>query len=255
MKIGFCAKIDRIDEVAQAGFDYLEPPVSAAAAWTEEEFESNLRKVQSAAIPTPAFNVLFPKEIQLLSPDTRDAEIADYLHKALSRVQKLGGRVVVFGSGKSRTRPENVPYDEAWRRLVEVTRLIGDVAAQYGVTIVIEPLNRTETNMINSVAEGACLRAAANHPAVKLLGDYYHIAVENQPPEDLARVGGIAHAHIATKIGRKAPLEADEGFRTMFAAMKQTGYQGLISVEGKADDLPAQGPVSVQMLKKLWEDA
>ena len=255
MKIGFCAKIDRINEVAQAGFDYLEPTVSAAAAWTEEEFAAQLGLVKSAAIPTPAFNVLFPKDLQLLSKDTSDQQIADYLHLALSRVQKLGGKVVVFGSGKSRTRPEDVPYDEAYRRLVEVTRLIGDVAARYGVTIVIEPLNRSETNMINSVAEGACLRADVNNPAVQLLGDYYHIAVEHQPPEDIARIGGIAHCHIATEIGRKAPLEADAGFSTMFAAMKQTGYQGLVSVEGKADDLAAQGPVTVSLLKKLWEEA
>ena len=255
MKIGFCAKIDRIDEVAQAGFDYLEPPVSAVAAWTEEEFEENLGRVRNASISTPSFNVMFPKEIQLLDKDTKDEVITDYLQRAFSRVKKLGGSVVVFGSGRSRMRPEDMPYDEAWRRLVEVTRLIGDAAEPFGITVVIEPLNRTETNMINSVAEGACLRAAVNHPAVKLLGDYYHIAVENQPPEDLARVGGIAHAHIATKIGRKAPLEADEGFQTMFAAMKQTGYQGLLSVEGKADDLLAQGPVCIAMLKKLWEDA
>ena len=41
----------------------------------------------------------------------------------------------------------------------------------------------------------------------------------------------------------------------MFAAMKRTGYQGLLSVEGKTDDLAADGPKSVQMLKKMWEEA
>ena len=83
MKIGFCAKIERIDEVARAGFDYLEPPVSAAAAWTEEEFQENLTKVQNASIPVPAFNVLFPKTMQLLSPETTDQQIIDYLRPAL----------------------------------------------------------------------------------------------------------------------------------------------------------------------------
>lgn len=109
--------------------------------------------------------------------------------------------------------------------------------------------------MINSVAEGACLEAAVNHPAVKLLADYYHIAVEHQPPEDLARLDGIAHAHIATEEGRRVPLLAEEGFVKMFTGMKQTGYAGLISVEGKADDLQKEGPVSVQLLKTLWEEA
>ena len=254
MKIGFCAKLDRIDEVAAAGFDYIEPQVSAAAAWSEEEFEKFLEIVKNAPIPVPSFNVLFPGEIALFAPDAEE-RITQYLHGAFARVQKLGGHTVVFGSGRSRKRPDDLPYAVAFRRLVEITRLIGDIAGQYGIIIVIEPLNRGETNMINSVAEGACLAAAANHPQVKLLADYYHIAVEHQPPEDVDRVGGIAHCHIASSEGRRAPQEAEEGFKTLFAAMKQTGYEGLVSVEGKADDLGREGPVCVRLLKKMWEEA
>ena len=255
MKIGFCAKLDRIGEVAAAGFDYIEPPVSAAAAWSSEELEHYLEIVKNASIPVPSFNVLFPGDIALLAPDTDAQAIARYLRGAFARVQKLGGRVVVFGSGKSRRRPEGVSYGDAFRRLTEITRLIGDIAGEYGITIAIEPLNRGETNMINSVAEGACLAAAANHPQVKLLADYYHIAVEKQPPEDVARVGGIAHCHIASSKSRRAPQEAEEGFKTLFAAMKQTGYDGLISVEGGADDLSKEGPISARLLKNLWEEA
>ena len=255
MKIGFCAGLDRIDEAAAAGYDYIELPVSAAAAWTEEEFARNLARLRAAAIPAPAFNVLFPGDIALLSPEVPDTAIAEYLEKALARVQAMGGKTVVFGSGKSRARPEAVPYDEAFRRLIHVTRLIGDAAARHGITIVIEPLNRSETNMINSVAEGACLRAAVNHPSVGLLADYFHIAKEGHDPGDLARVGGIAHCHIATRAGREAPLEAEEGFSVLFSAMKRTGYQGLVSVEGKCLDLPKDGPATVALLKKLWEEA
>ena len=255
MQIGFCAKLDRIGEIAAAGYDYIEMPVTAAAAWTEEEFARNLEILRAAKLPAPAFNVLFPGDIALLSPETKDEAITNYLHPALSRVQVMGGKTVVFGSGKSRTRPEEIPYDEAFRRLVDVTRLIGDAAAEYGITIVIEPLNRSETNMINSVAEGACLRAAANHPNVQLLADYFHIAKEGHDPADLARLGGIAHCHIATLEGRQAPLQADEGFTKLFTAMKQTEYQGLVSVEGKAGDLGTEGPAAVSLLKKMWEEA
>ena len=255
MKIGFCAKIDRIGEIAGAGYDYIEMPVTATAAWTEEEFERNLTTLQTAGIPAPAFNVLFPGDIALLSPDTKNETITDYLHRAFSRVQALGGKTVVFGSGKSRMRPEEVSYDAAFRRLIDVTRLIGDAAAKHDIIIVIEPLNRGETNMINSVAEGACLRAAVNHPNVQLLADYYHIALERHDPADLKRLGGIAHCHIATEIGRKAPLEAEPGFSALFSAMKQTGYPGLVSVEGRCDDLSKDGPATVALLKRLWEEA
>ncbi|MBQ9264006.1 MAG: sugar phosphate isomerase/epimerase [Clostridia bacterium] len=255
MKIGFCAKPDQIDQVAAAGFDYIEPPVNYLAGLTEEDFSACLNKVKAASIPCLSFNLLFPKTMALLAPETTDAQIAEYLNGALARVRCMGGRIAVFGSGKSRNRPADMPYDAAFRRLAQVTRLTGEMAEKYEVTVVIEPLNRSETNMINSLGEGACLVAVVNHPCVKLLADYYHVAVERHPIEDIERLSGITHAHIAAEIGRRIPLEADEGYQRMFAAMKRTGYQGMLSIEGKSDDLAADGPVAVHMLKKMWEEA
>ena len=255
MKIGFCAKPDQIEAVAAAGFDYIELPVNYIAGLTKEDFSACLEAVRASAIPAPSFNLLFPKTLLLFAPETTDEQIREYLHGALSRVQRLGGRIAVFGSGKSRNRPEGMNYDAAFRRLAQVTRLTGEIADAYDVTIVIEPLNRNETNMINSLGEGAYLTAAANHPRVKLLADYYHVALENQPVSDIERVSGIAHAHIATLAGRRVPVEPDAGYVEMFAAMKRMDYKGLISVEGKTDDLSTDGPKAVEMLKKMWEEA
>ena len=255
MKIGFCAKPDQAALTAAAGFDYIEPPVNYIAGLTEEAFSACLNDLKAAAVPAPSFNLLFPKTMLLLSEDTGEEQVAAYLRGALSRVRRMGGRIAVFGSGKSRNRPSGMAYDDAFRRLVRLTRLTGEIAGQYDVTIVIEPLNRNETNMINSLGEGACLAAAADHPRVRLLADYYHIAAENQPVSDIERVTGIAHAHIAAPAGRRVPLEEDAGYAGMFAAMKRTGYQGLLSVEGKTDDLAADGPVAVRLLKKMWEEA
>ncbi len=170
-------------------------------------------------------------------------------------MRALGGRIAVFGSGKSRNRPEGMAYADAFRRLAEVTRLTGEVAAAYGVTIVIEPLNRSEWNMICSRAEGAALIAAANHPNVKLLCDYYHAAREGEPLEDIVRLGGVSHAHIATREGRRYPVErGEDAFDTFFACLKETNYQGLMSIEGKTDDMDADAPRALMLLRGLKEE-
>ena len=255
LKIGFCANPDQAAAVAAAGFDYIELPVNYIAGLNDADFTACRQVLADANISVPAFNLLFPKQMQLLEAGTEDREIADYLHAALERVRELGGTTAVFGSGKSRNRPDALAYGEAFRRLTQVTRLTGEIAEQHGVTIVIEPLNRGETNMINSLGEGACLVAAANHPRVKLLADYYHIAVEGQPEEDILRLGGIAHAHIATREGRRVPTAVDAGYARMFSAMKQTGYTGLLSIEGKTDNLAEDGPAAIRMLRSKWEEA
>lgn len=254
MKYGICAGLDKIAEVAALGFDYLEPPVNGTAALSEEDFEAKLAMVKEAAIPCPAFNLLFPKTMQVLVPETTDDMIAEYLHTAMKRVQLLGGRVAVFGSGKSRNCPEGMTYGEAFRRLVEVTRLTGEIAQQYGVVIVIEPLNRTETNMINSMAEGAALVAMVNHPNVQLLCDSFHVAKENEPFNDVVRLGGVSHVHVATKEGRRYPLEKDADLTALYEALKATNYDGMISIEGKTDDMAQDAPVSIALLKNLWEE-
>lgn len=256
MKYGVCGGLDKLMDAKRAGFDYLEPPVSGVAALTEKEFAASLAAVRETGLPTPAFNLLFPKTLLLLlTEQVTDADIAAYLDKALARVQALGGRVAVFGSGKSRSRPEGMPYDAAFRRLTEVTRLTGEIASHHGVTIVIEPLNRAESNMINSVAEGACLAAAVDHPNVGLLADYYHMARDGEPISDIARVGGVVHAHIATGDGRRYPTVMEEGLSAFFKALKNTAYQGMVSVEGKTEDMACDGPASILLMKKLWEDA
>lgn len=254
MKYGLCAGLDKIAEVAALGFDYLEPPVNGTAALSQEDFEAKLTMVQAASIPCPAFNLLFPKTMQVLIPETTDEMIAEYLHGAMKRVQLLGGKVAVFGSGKSRNRPEGMSYGAAFRRLAEVTRLTGEIAQQYGVVIVIEPLNRTETNMINSMDEGAALVAMVNHPNVQLLCDSFHVAKENEPFTDVVRLGGVSHVHVATKEGRRYPLEKDGDLTALYQALKETDYDGMISIEGKTDDMTHDAPISIALLKNLWED-
>lgn len=253
MKFGLCAGLDKINEVAALGYDYIEPPVNSTAALSKEDFAATLAQVKAAPITCEAFNLLFPKTIQVML--TPDEEIAAYLHTAMSRVQQLGGKVAVFGSGKSRGIPEGWTYEATFRRLVAVTRLTGEIAAKYGVTIVIEPLNRTETDTINSMAEGAALCAMVDHPNVKLLCDSYHVAKDNEPFTDIVRLGGVSHVHVATKEGRRYPLAADEDLKALCAALNATQYDGRISIEGKTDDMAADSPVALSVLKAAWEDS
>lgn len=256
MKFGVCAPMNKLRDAASAGFDYLEAPVNGVAAMTEEEFSTALAEVKDVGLPCPTFNLLFPGTMALLDPATTNSAIAEYLHSAMKRVQALGGQIAVFGSGRSRNRPENMSYGDAFRRLTEITRLIGEIAGQYGVTIVIEPLNRAESNIINSMAEGAALVAAVNHPGVALITDYYHVATDSEPVSDIARLGHIRHVHIATKEDRRYPMSAaQDDFAGFFSNLKVIGYDSRVSIEGRCDDMVTDAPVALALLKKLWEEA
>ena len=255
MKIGVCGKWEQAPLAKGMGFDYLEMSVTSLAELTEEAFQERLGEKERLGFETSRYNVLFPGTMALLVDDFSMEAMKNYLDKAFRRVHLMGGEICVFGSGKSRTRPEAVPYDEAFRRLIAVTRGIGEMAEKHGLTIAIEPLNRGECNMITSVAEGACLRAAVNHPRVSLLSDYYHVALEGEPEADIVRVSGVIHTHIAAREGRLYPTEMEEGFRRFFRALKDSDYRGSLSVEGRTENFEEDGPRALKLLRALAGEA
>lgn len=253
MQYGLCGSFDQLQIAKEAGYDYIEVAVASVAAMSDDEFEQKRLLTEQAGMPVSCCNVLFPGSIRLYDPQVTDDMIRDYLEAAFSRLERLHTETVVFGSGGARRRPEEVSYVDAFRRLVQVCRMVGDAAERHGITIVVEPLCRRECNMINSLAEGAALVAAADHPHVKLLADTFHITRDGEPMEDISRVGGVSHVHVALKESRLWPIVVEPELVSCVEQLKQTGYTGRISVEGRSDDQAADAPRALRVLKTLWE--
>ena len=84
--------------------------------------------------------------------------------------------------------PEGFSPTRAFAQYVEALRRMAPVAQRHGVTIVVEPLNRGECNLINTIVEGAEAAAQADHPAVKLLVDIFHMLRNGESPDDIVTV-------------------------------------------------------------------
>jgi sugar phosphate isomerase/epimerase len=237
MRFGLCTGPDNLELAGRLGFDYIEFSVASVAALSDEEFSALKAKVGKGPIKPERFNVLFPGTIKLVGPEAASGKIRDYLETAFDRVKALGGTVVVFGSGRSRAFPEGTPFKESYQELVKAGKLIGEIAGKYGITIAIEPLNRSETNCINSVIEGAMFEADIDSPHVGLLADLYHILKEKEPLEDIPAVKDLKHTHVAVLEGRAFPIAPDRDVTAFFEALKKAGYSGTMSIEGSAENL------------------
>jgi sugar phosphate isomerase/epimerase len=251
MKYGLCASLDNLELVEQLGFDYIECAVSSIAAYSDEEFEKILTTLKASSLRVERVNVLFPQSIHLIGPERDQKAIDAYLEKAFARVKALGGTLAVFGSGKSRAIPEAYAFRKGYAELVGVTKRIGEIAAGYGITIAIEPLNREETNCINSLKEGAMLQADAASDAVGLLADLYHMLRENEPIENITAVKDLKHTHIALLEGRGYPLIKTKEVEGFFAALKKTGYSGTMSIEGRTADMEHDAAKALDVLRSI----
>ncbi|MBV9851162.1 MAG: sugar phosphate isomerase/epimerase [Armatimonadetes bacterium] len=260
MRFGFCAPLEHLPILTAAGYDYVEPPLAATLRPEQAEVEVMPGLKESLAAPsiTPeAFNVFLPGDLKVVGEAVDEARQGRYLQAAFARAAALGGRVVVFGSGRSRQRPDGFPAAEARRQVTDFLRRCGPLAAAQGVTVAIEPLHASECNFINGVSEAAEIAQAVGHPAIKVLSDLYHVSQERQSFEETRGAGALLqHVHVAGAEGRRVPTAEDVDYlASFFRVLKEMGYGGRISVEGHSTDLPRQAAETLDTLRRAWEVA
>jgi sugar phosphate isomerase/epimerase len=266
MKFGICTNMHGngadpaglwlIEPAAKAGFDYLELPLAQIMNLGREAFERVLDKLSSCDIKCLRNNNFFPIDMRLTGPDVNEAGIDDYAGRALTCAHALGAGKVVFGSGPARNIPPGFPHREGKEQIVRLLRRLSSTAAQFGIVIVIEPLNRTESNVINTFEEGCFISSAVNRESVKVLVDYYHLVKENEPLEHIYHHGKnfLAHVHFAGDgVNRGYPVyEEKERYRQFLKGLKAGGYDDTVSLEARDDNPAAHMKPALDILRELW---
>ena len=241
MKIGVC--IDPLATLSWSSLpcDYVEANVQVflKPEACESEFAAEVEKLAAWNGHIAAANCFLPADLKVTGPAVDPGRLARYADTAFRRAAQVGMRLVVFGSGGARHVPEGWPLAEGFEQLVRALEVCAPLAAKHGVILVLEPLNRAECNLVNTVLEGAAAVARVNHPHVGLLVDFFHMMRNGESPDDIVKVGPwIAHAHAAEKRDRTAPGMAGDDFGAFLVALKRAGYAGSLSIEGNLGTNP-----------------
>ena len=235
MKYGFCGNAAKAALLAPGTIDYVELNLTNISGMSDEDLKKASADLAAIGVPAEATNCFFPKTIRLCGRDYNRETVAEYSKAALDKAARLGVHTCVLGSGGSRNVDEGENFDACMKQFEEVLWTVGEAAKEYGTIVVIEPLNKKETNIINTVGEGAVLCRRVNHPNVKLLADIYHVALAEEPMTNLSDNGDILrHVHIAYVDGRTAPMPTDSyDYAAVKKALDDAKYDLRISIEGK----------------------
>ena len=253
MRFGCCCSIEQAEVAHAAGFDYIEcTVVSLLPEATEAMFAPVLEKYQAAPLPVAAYNVFLPGDLKVVGPDVDWPRVEHYVRTALRRVRLVGANVVVFGSGKARMVPEGFARADAEAQLVDFLQLVGDVAQAHAMTVVIEPLNRIESNILNSVAEGVAMDERVNRPAIRVLADFYHMDEEQEELRALLDYKDwLAHIHVADT-DRRAPGTGSYPYAEFVDLLDQAGYDGLVSIECRWEEFVAEAGPACRFLHQVF---
>ena len=154
----------------------------------------------------------------------------DFILSIIDAAAPLGAPAII-GSMQGR-HSDDVDAARASGYLAEALEELGAYAATYGVPLVYEPLNRYETNLVNTVEAGLALLDTLSTRNVVLLADLFHMNIEERDIPGALRAGGdrIGHVHFVDSNRRPAGL-GHTNFVPIAEALKEIGYAGFVSAE------------------------
>jgi sugar phosphate isomerase/epimerase len=257
MRIGICLQPERIKLLKPGLAEYAELSLSMLYKMSESDIKEMGKAIEDLGIKAETSNGFLPgDEVMMCGENYKREKIVEYTKKAFDKAAILGIDTFVLGSSKARfIKPED-DFSECMKQIEESSVAIGDIAREYGVNVVIEPLNKRETNTVNKVSEGAELVRKLNHPNIMLLADFFHWGVEEEPASAIYENGDILrHVHIANPITRFTP-KPDDGYdyKPLKEALDKAGYDGRISLEAiYAEDYTADTSVSLPFIKSIFK--
>jgi sugar phosphate isomerase/epimerase len=245
-----------IETAVKLGYDYMEAALAdlnEAQAGQIDEFTALLGGLNFTC---PTVNIMFPGGHTLTGEKADHQKASDYLYNVMEKVKGIGIERIVFGSGGARRVPDGYGREAAFEQLVSLCAdVIAPVMKKYGVVCCVEELNSLECNILTSAAEAIKLVKLVNSPQIGLLVDYYHMCMENEPVSVLSEGGKyIKHVHIASAKNKRAyPAIGDgEDYAGFYGVLRNAGYDGRISIEGKVTGSYEEDSLkSLELLKNL----
>jgi len=258
-QFGVCAPVSKSAEARSGGWDFIEENVQVLLRGTvpDDQWQGG-EAANRSVLPIVAANCLVPADMKITGPDADLERLRTYIIRVMQRAYRMGMKTLVFGSGGARFVPKGYDPAEARQQIIDFASLAAPIALRQNITLVIEHLNKKETNIVNSVAEAMSYVRAVNHPAFQCMVDSFHFWQEDEKLENLqAALPSIKHVHLADKDGRTAPGESGKSdYRPLFHVLKQGGYNGPISVEALGfNDLAEAGQKVLAFIKTQWEEA
>jgi D-psicose/D-tagatose/L-ribulose 3-epimerase len=226
--------------VQRAGYQGLEiAPFtlgSDPAALDDDERAAIRQSIQDAELEFVGLHWLLAAP-EGLHATARDKSVRErtwsYVSHFVDLCADLGDNgVVVFGSPKQRSSQDGMTARQATEVFIDGLRRAAPHAESRGVTLLVEALSPSQTDVVTSLAEAVSIVQQIGSPAVQTMFDVHNAIDEMVPHTELIRqyLPFIKHVHV-NELNGQEPGMGDYDFAALTKCLTDLDYQGWVSLE------------------------
>ncbi|MFT4148887.1 MAG: sugar phosphate isomerase/epimerase [Paracoccaceae bacterium] len=174
------------------------------------------------------------------------------LADAVTAVRDIGGDKLGGILYSAHTKYNRQPTAEGWKNSVDALAATGDLARQAGIDVVLEIVNRFETNLLNTTAQGLKYLDDADNAALSLHLDTFHMNIEEANPAAAIRLAGdrLGYFHVGES-NRGYLGDGTIDFDPIFDALEEIGYARDIVFESFSAAIVDEG---LSLACAIWRD-
>ena len=224
---------DLLYKIAEMGYDIVEVAVEDKNIIDWNKLKKTAEKLGLKITISGAFGP--NRDISSVNPSVR-REGFDYIVDCIQIAADMGSPIftgpVYSAVGKTRmVSSEQKNQERAW--CVENLQKVGEIAKKNGVIIGVEPLNRFETDMINTADQALSLVNEVSSPTIKISLDTFHNNIEEKNiAASIIKIGKDLLCHIqGNESDRGTPGTGNVDWIGIKNALETIGYEGAIVLE------------------------
>jgi sugar phosphate isomerase/epimerase len=224
-----------VERVARYGYDAIE----LAGDPDRYDIPAVKAALDHHGIVVSSICSLFTAERDFAHPDSEVRKVAlDYVTDMIDFAEELGAKTVIVTPTACMKGAALADSESEHRWAIEGIKEAAAHGQAKGVDITLECWNRYETYWLNRLEQALEMLAEVDAPNAGVMGDTFHMNIEEADIADAIRLAGskLNHIHFADS-ARSAPGTGHVDFEAPLAALLDVGYAGYVTMEL----LPASG--------------
>ncbi len=155
-----------------------------------------------------------------------------YLFKCIDYARLMGAKLVIVVPAAVSKLTLSLSKKEDWINSVKAVREVAKYAEKKDILLAIEPINRYETYLVNSIQDALYYAREVNSSHVKIMADTFHMNIEERDIPEAIRMAGnnLINVHIADS-NRCSVGRGHINFKALIKALKEINYQYALTLE------------------------